>query len=53
MGAYLALASQLVGRPQDALYHVLIDPPEIENHREFYFPTRNSRRVPLPGWSCV
>ncbi len=39
MSTYLALALQLLGRPQDALYHVLVDPPELENHPEFYYPT--------------
>lgn len=38
MSTYLALALQLLGRPQDRLYHVLIDPPELESHSKFYYP---------------
>ncbi len=38
MGLYLGLALQLYGRPQDRLTHALIDPPELENHPEFYYP---------------
>ena len=42
MSAYLALALQLLGRQQDALYHVLVDPIELEGHSEFFFPTAKS-----------
>ncbi|MCL4703998.1 TIGR02584 family CRISPR-associated protein [bacterium] len=38
MSTYLALALQLLARPQDALYHVLVDPPELEHHGGFYYP---------------
>jgi CRISPR-associated protein (TIGR02584 family) len=43
MGLYLGLALQLYGRPQDRLMHVLIDPPELENHPEFYYPPAGKR----------
>lgn len=37
MGAYIALALQLYGRPQDRLSHVLVS-PEFESHPDFYYP---------------
>ncbi|RMG21164.1 MAG: TIGR02584 family CRISPR-associated protein [Methanobacteriota archaeon] len=40
MSTYLALVMQLLARPQDKLYHVLVDPPELENRPDFYFPRR-------------
>lgn len=38
MSSYMALALQLLGRPRDRLYHVLVNPPELENNPEFYYP---------------
>jgi len=43
MGVYLGLALQLYGRPQDRLTHVLINPAELENHPEFFYPSRRTR----------
>ena len=37
MSVYFALALQFFGRPQDKLYHVLTQPPEFQNHPEFYY----------------
>ena len=37
MSIYLAYALSLFGRKQDRLYHVLISPPELENHPEFFY----------------
>jgi CRISPR-associated protein (TIGR02584 family) len=45
MSTYLALALQLLGRPQDRLYHVLVDPPELENHPEFFYPPPHSKPI--------
>jgi len=44
MGVYLATALQLYGRPQDRLFHILVD-PRIENARDrkFFFPDRPLR----------
>jgi CRISPR-associated protein Csx14 len=44
MGVYLAMALQLHGRPQDRLFHILVD-PRIENARtrKFFFPDRPLR----------
>ncbi len=44
MGAYLALALQLYGRPQDRLSHVLV-PPEFESLPDFYYPPPEDRVV--------
>lgn len=38
MGLYLGLALQFYGRPQDRLTHVLVSPPELENHPAFFYP---------------
>lgn len=45
MGYYLGYTVSLLGRRQDALSHVLISPPQLESHSEFYFPLRTP--VPL------
>jgi CRISPR-associated protein (TIGR02584 family) len=44
MGALLATALQLHGRPGDRLYHVLVSPP-YDQAPDFFFPT--SRSCPL------
>jgi CRISPR-associated protein (TIGR02584 family) len=46
MGALLATALQLYGRPGDCLYHVLVSPP-FDRVPDFFFPTR--RRCRLAG----
>ncbi|MCG3158192.1 MAG: hypothetical protein DKINENOH_04833 [bacterium] len=48
MSTYLALALQLLARPQDRLYHVLVDPPELENHPDFFYPPRKRKWLTLP-----
>jgi hypothetical protein len=40
LGALLALAMQLVGRPGDRLFHVRVDEP-FESVPDFYYPPRN------------
>ncbi|NUM78522.1 TIGR02584 family CRISPR-associated protein [candidate division KSB1 bacterium] len=47
MSTYLALALQLLARPQDALYHVLVDPPELEHHGGFYYPPPRATPIVL------
>ena len=37
MGFYLGYAMSLLGRAQDRVSHVLVNPP-FENHREFFYP---------------
>lgn len=41
MSAYLYLTMQLLGRPQDTLYHVLVQPESIESNPAFFFPKPN------------
>ncbi len=43
LSVYLAMALQLLGREQDRLYHLVVNPWEVETHSDFYFPTRESR----------
>jgi CRISPR-associated protein (TIGR02584 family) len=50
MGALLAAALQVHGRPWDRLYHVLVSPP-FEHVPEFFFPTRRRQRYPWNGGS--
>lgn len=38
MGLFLGIAFQLFARPGDRLSHVLVWPPEIEGHHEFFYP---------------
>lgn len=38
MGLFLGIAFQLFARSQDRLSHVLVWPPEMEGHREFFYP---------------
>ena len=44
MGAYLALALQLYGRPQDRLSHVLVS-PEFESHPDFFYPPPSDKTI--------
>lgn len=44
MSYYLGTALSLFGRAQDRLSHVLVD-EAFENHREFFFPTKNSQLI--------
>lgn len=46
MGACLAAAAQLYGRPQDRIFHVLVS-PEFENSCEFYYPPLPPREITL------
>lgn len=50
MGALLATALQLHGRPGDRLYHVLVSPP-FDRVPDFFFPTRRPCRLTGPGGS--
>jgi CRISPR-associated protein (TIGR02584 family) len=47
MSTYMALVMQMLGRGQDKLYHVLLDPPEAERHPEFYYPSPSSQTLRL------
>jgi len=46
MSSCLTLATQMYGRPQDRLYHVLVS-PEFESSRDFYYPPKKSRTIEL------
>ena len=48
MGALMALALQLIARPSDRLYHVLVNEP-FERIREFYYPPRRPCYYDLNG----
>jgi CRISPR-associated protein (TIGR02584 family) len=50
MGALLACAFQLVARPGDRLYHVLVD-PRFEGLPTFFYPPRRPRRYRFDGRS--
>lgn len=43
MSTALALALQLHGRPGDRLFHVLVNPPELETIPEFFYPPPSSQ----------
>lgn len=51
MGLYLGFALQFYGRPQDRLTHVLVNPPELENNPQFFYPS--ARRSGLQGAATV
>lgn len=38
MGLFLGIAFQLFARPQDRLSHILVSPPDLEGHPEFFYP---------------
>ena len=46
MSFYLGSALQLLGRPWDKLYHVLVT-PEFESHPEFYYKPKKDRILEL------
>jgi CRISPR-associated protein Csx14 len=48
MGVYLGYALQLFGRPQDALYHVLVS-PEFEGHPDFFYKPKKNKVLTLNG----
>jgi hypothetical protein len=43
MSVHLAMVMQLLARPRDCMYHLLVDPWEAETNSDFYFPTRRSQ----------
>lgn len=45
MGASLGLAVQCYARPQDRIFHVLVEPIEFESCREFYYPPRQPQSI--------
>ena len=46
MSSCLTLGAQLYGRPQDRLYHVLVN-PEFESNKSFYYPPKKSALIEL------
>lgn len=49
MGMFLGIAFQLFSRPIDQLSHVLVWPPGIESHREFFYPPPRPTTYSLNG----
>ncbi|MFZ0389372.1 MAG: CRISPR-associated ring nuclease Csm6 [Calditrichia bacterium] len=47
MSAYLYFAMQLLARPQDKLYHILVQPEKIESNRDFFYPPANTKELQL------
>lgn len=45
MSAYMALAMQFFARPHDRLSHVLIQPEELENSRQFFYPPADETEI--------
>ncbi len=54
MSFYLGSALQLLGRPWDKLYHVLV-PPEFESHPDFYYKPKKDKVLKLrdPGGKVI
>ncbi len=46
MSWFAGAALSLVGRPVDELSHVLVDPEELEQCEDFWWPTREDNRIP-------
>ena len=46
MGSCLTVAAQCYGRPQDRIYHVLVN-PEFESNRDFFYPPPEPRLIEL------
>lgn len=44
MGLYLGFALQFYGRPQDRLTHVLVNPAQLENDPQFFYPPSSTAR---------
>jgi hypothetical protein len=49
MGLFLGIAFQLFARPQDRLSHVLVWPPEIEGHKDFFYPPPRPTTYTIDG----
>jgi CRISPR-associated protein (TIGR02584 family) len=49
LSVYLAMAMQLLGREQDRLHHLVVNPWEVETNSDFNFPTRKSRLMVTYG----
>lgn len=47
MSIYLTIAMMLYGRAEDRLWHVLVEPEELERCREFFHPYKDSRDLPV------
>lgn len=47
MSIYLTIAMMLYGRAEDRLWHVLVEPEELERCREFFHPYREPRELPI------
>jgi len=49
MSAYLYLTMLLLGRDQDTLYHVLVQPASIESHPQFFYPLPDVAEMEFTG----
>ncbi|NIX02636.1 MAG: TIGR02584 family CRISPR-associated protein, partial [Phycisphaerae bacterium] len=45
MSAYLHFGMQLLGRDQDTLYHVLVQPESIESNPDFFYPLKDTETM--------
>ncbi len=45
MSVYLAMAMQILARSQDRLYHLVVDPWEVETGSDFYFPPPENKKI--------
>lgn len=45
MSAYMSYALQLYGRKQDRLFHVLIEPADLEFNKDFFYPPPGDHSV--------
>ncbi len=45
MSVYLAMALQILARSQDRLFHLVVDPWEVETGSDFYFPPPENRKI--------
>ena len=45
MSSYALSAAMFFGRPQDEISHVLVSPPQLESHPDFWWPGQPARYV--------
>lgn len=52
LSVYLAMVMQMLARKDDRLYHLVVDPWEVETQSDFYYPTRESFTMVTYGGSA-
>jgi len=53
MSVYMGYALTLFGREDDRLYHILVSPPELENHPEFYYLPKEHKTLYSPDGKAI